>query len=357
MFSVSNDDPMGILQEGWSASVADYALAGDWTLDGEILVIGDAAAGIYAFDGMSGKSTWAFEQTHDGGLLAMAVHPSGTTFATAGQDGRILIWSAPEAEIKQVIEVGDGWVEKLAWSSDGLRLAASFSRRVYVYTTTGEKVWQSDNHPSTISAIAWSSTGELATACYGRVTFFDTVTGEVRQQLEWKGSLVSMVLSPCGDIVACGSQDRSVHFWRRSSGQDSMISGYPGKPTALAFDDSGTLLATGGGETVTVWSFQGSGPEGTRPGELELHVKPITALSFAKDSMHLASGGRDGGIVVWSLQKNGESGPIGAAFVASVIAGVCWHPGACRVRCTGRCYGLANRMAFLIFLAELSAFL
>ena len=79
-----------------------------------------------------------------------------------------------------------------------------------------------------------------------------------------------MVLSPDGDIVACGSQDNSVHFWRRSTEEDSMMSGYPGKPSALAFDDTGTLLATGGGEAVTVWSFQGSSPEGTRPGVLEL---------------------------------------------------------------------------------------
>ena len=56
-----------------------------------------------------------------------------------------------------------------------------------------------------------------------------------------------MVLSPDGGIVACGSQDNSVHFWRRSTGQDSEMFGYPGKPSALAFDDTGTLLATGGG--------------------------------------------------------------------------------------------------------------
>ena len=54
------------------------------------------------------------------------------------------------------------------------------------------------------------------------------------------------------------------------------MSGYPAKPSSLAFDDTGTLLATGGGEAVTVWSFQGSGPEGTRPGVLEFHVQPVT---------------------------------------------------------------------------------
>ena len=133
--------------------------------------------------------------------------------------------------------------------------------------------------------------------------FFEGANGKVGQQLEWKGSLVSMVLSSDGDVVACGSQDNSVHFWRRSSGQDSMMSGYAGKPSALAFDDSATLLATGGGEAVTVWSFEGLGPEGTRPGVLELHTGTVTRLAFARRSMRLASGGRDGVVAVWSSKR------------------------------------------------------
>ena len=168
--------------------------------------------------------------------------------------------------------------------------------------------------------------GELATACYGRASFFDAITGKLRQKLEWQGSLVSMVLSPDGGIIACGSQDNSVHFWRRSTGQDSEMFGYPAKPSALAFDDTGTLLATGGGEAVTVWSFHGKGPEGTRPGVLEYHVEPVTTLAFAPGSMHLASGGRDGTVVVWSLKRNGKGGRIGAEDLEDPVAELYWRP-------------------------------
>ncbi len=326
MSDLNADLPAGVLRPGWSAALGDYAIAGGWTLRGEALVVGDAAGGVYAFDGKSGATVWPCPGIHEGGVLAMAIHPSGTAFATAGQDGRVLIWGVAEGQVSHAIDVGSGWVENVAWSPDGQWLAASCSRQVRAYGADGAEVWRSDDHPSTISAIAWSSAEELATACYGRVTFFDASSGELRQKLEWKGSLVSMVLSPDGDIVACGSQDNSVHFWRRSTEQDSMMSGYPAKPSALAFDDTGTLLATGGGEAVTVWSFQGSGPEGTRPGVLELHVQPVTTLAFARRAMRLASGGRDGAVVVWSLQKDGEGGPIGAAVVAGVVAELYWRP-------------------------------
>ena len=323
---MNDDSPTGVLRRGWSAAVGDYAIAGGWTPRGETLVVGDAAGGVYAFDGKSGASAWARQGAHDGGVLALAVHPSGIAVATAGQDGRVLIWSVAEGQVAQAIGVGSDWVENVAWSPDGQRLAASCSRQVRVYDIDGAEAWRSDDHPSTVSALAWSGAGELATACYGRVTFFDASTGELRQKLEWKGSLVSMVLSPDGDIVACGSQDNSVHFWRRSTEKDSMMSGYPGKPSALAFDDTGTLLATGGGDRVTVWSFQGDGPEGTYPGVLDYHVKPVTALAFARRGMRLASAARDGAVVVWLLQRDGTGRAVGAAVLADIGAELYWRP-------------------------------
>ena len=135
-----------------------------------------------------------------------------------------------------------------------------------------------------------------------------------------------MVLSPDGDVVACGSQDNSVHFWRRSTAEDSMMSGYAYKPTDLDFDYSGTLLATGGSEVVTVWSFKGSGPEGTRPGQLELHSKPISSLCFAPKGYRLASGAKDGTVIIWDLNSDGEGNPVGAAMITDKVSNVAWRP-------------------------------
>ncbi|MCY4111980.1 MAG: PQQ-binding-like beta-propeller repeat protein [Chloroflexi bacterium] len=326
MSGLNVDGPRDDLRPGWTAGVGDYAISGGWTVRGEALVVGDAAGGVYAFDGKSGATIWAQRGVHQGGVLAVAIHPSKPAFATAGQDGRVLVWNAADGQVSQAIEVGSDWVEHVAWSPDGQRLAASCSRQVHAYGADGVKTWQSPDHPSTVSAIAWSGAEELATACYGRVTFFDASTGELRQKLEWMGSLVSMVMSPDGDIVACGSQDNSVHFWRRSTEQDSMMSGYSAKPSALAFDDTGTLWATGGGEAVTVWSFQGDGPEGTRPGVLEFHAQPVTTLAFARRGMRLASAARDGAVVVWSLERDGEGRPIGTAVLADIGAQLYWRP-------------------------------
>ena len=314
-----------MLHKGWTAQVDDYAIVCGWVLRGKAFLVGDVAGGLYGFEGKSGNIIWQKKEIHKGGLLSMSIHPNGNSFATGGQDGRVVIWKSKEGELSNELKVGKGWVEHLKWSADGKFLAVAVSRYVYVFSIDGEEHWRSDKHPSTVSAIAWSKSNELATACYGQVTFFDVESEQVNQKLEWQGSLVSMELSPDGDIVACGSQDNSVHFWRRSTHQDSEMTGYPGKPSHLAFDQTGTVLATGGSDRVTVWSFQGDGPEGTVPGELMLHTEPISCLAFSHSGMLLASGARDGSVFSWFLQKDGQGDPIGGAFAGAFVSQIAWR--------------------------------
>ncbi|MEL6196126.1 MAG: hypothetical protein AAFZ38_08020 [Myxococcota bacterium] len=322
-----SETPSGILRKDWSAEVGDFAIAGGWALRGNLLIVCDAAGGVYGFNGKSGETLWSHPDVHEGGVLELAIHPEGASFATSGQDGRVLVWSSA-GEISHAIDIGKDWVDHLAWSPSGQSLACACSRQVLVFDGEGAEAWRSEDHPSTVSAVVWASADELATACYGRVSFFMLPAGELREKLEWKGSLVSLALSPDGDIVACGSQDNTVHFWRRSTGRDSMMSGYPGKPSALAFDATGGLLATGGAPMVTVWNFKEDGPEGTEPGVLELHKKMITSLSFSNHGSLLASGARDRAAIVWSVRDDGQGVPVGAARVTGVVSSVHWRPDA-----------------------------
>jgi WD40 repeat protein len=320
------DKTHGVLEEGWRARTADYPLGLSWSPDGETLSVIDAGGGLYAFDGASGRPRWAVPDAHRGGAMALAHHPRAPRLASSGPDGRVVLRDTLTGAVICTLTSPDPWIEHLAWSPDGRWLAAASGRHVRVWDEEGAPLWCSEAHPSTVSAIGWSAADELATACYGQVAFWRVPTGELRETLRWKGSLISMALSPCGEIVACGSQDHSVHFWRRATGEDSMMSGYASKPAALAFDAAGQLLATGGGESVTVWSFLNGGPEGTQPSELSLHPASITALRFTHRDTILASGGREGGVVIWQLDEDGDGGPIGGAITASAIEALAWRP-------------------------------
>ena len=329
MSGIEAFSPKGMLHEGWFAQVDDYAIVCGWAQKGQTFLVGDVAGGLYAFEGKSGKLLWQTKEIHKGGLLAMSIHPYGNAFATAGQDGHLRFWESKEGKSTKRLDIGKGWVEHIKWSPNGNLLAVVFKKYVFVFDEKGQECWRSEEHPSTVSAIAWSKSDELATACYGQVTFFDVVSDKVNQTLKWRGSLISMVLSPNGDIVACGSQDNSVHFWRRSTNQDSEMTGYPGKPSQLAFDQTGTVLATGGSDRVTVWSFKDDGPEGTLPGELRLHTEPVSCLAFSHSGSLLASGARDGSVFSWFIQKDGQGDPVGGAFAGDLVSQIAWRPDDC----------------------------
>ena len=115
--------------------------------------------------------------------------------------------------------------------------------------------------------------------------------------------------SPNSDIVVCGSQDNTIHFLAQINRANSMMSGYPLKPSVNYLL---TKLGYSHIESEEVTVLEVSKAMGMRvpsPLSLKLHTKPITSLAFSNRGMNLASGSRDGVVVLWDLKsENEESG-------------------------------------------------
>ncbi len=314
-----------IFQGGWYSEINEYVVACDWILENQNIIAADITGNIYSFDAVEGQVAWIHKNTHNNSLLGLSVNPNGKIYASCGQNGKIDIHTASDGCLLSSSSLGSGWIDNIQWTPNGKLLAGSIGRFVHVIDSSGNQLWRSDELTSTVAAIYWSSNSELAIASYGQVIFYDIKTNKVRQLLEWKGSLISLALSPNKDIVACGSQDNSVHFWRRSNNDDADMTGYPGKPKNIAFDITGQYLATGGSPQVTVWNFKGNGPEGTIPGQLVLHNEPVSCLTFANRSSLLVSGAKDGSIAMWKLDKNGDGEPIDKVFINSTPTCLIWR--------------------------------
>jgi len=302
--------------EGYGVAVA-YSVAADrWlALTGE----GD----LFGLDATSGKD--GFRVRAHAGANAMAVHPKHPLVATAGQDGRAAVFDTRSGEKLQDLPCGSAWVEHLAYSPDGELLATSSGKRVRIWRRDGEPLFESEDHESTVTAVQFGRDGKrFATCSYGGARVYSLAERKETHHFTWKGSLVALAWSPDDKVLACASQDASVHFWRLSTGRDSEMSGYRFKPKELAWDGNASLLATGGDTAIAIWDFQGKGPEGTRPIQLDAHKGVLSALAFAPRKALLASGGEETAVLLWEPRKSPL--PLGYAFLNDVVTGLAWHP-------------------------------
>ncbi len=152
----------------------------------------------------------------------------------------------------------------------------------------------------------------------------------VDHRFDWRGSFLTVAWSPDGRVLAAGMQEGAIHLWVAVAGkqlafEDLEMSGYPTKVRELAWSADGKQLATGGGAEVTVWSFAGRGPAGTRPIRLRGHVLPVTDIAFYRSASLLVSGGEDGQLLIWDLIRSTKK-PLGGVLVPSAVSRVSWHP-------------------------------
>jgi WD40 repeat protein len=184
---------------------------------------------------------------------------------------------------------------------------------------------ETEDLASSVAGIGWHPDGSaVAAASYGGLYICPTGAAAKIRHLRWKGSLLSVAWSPNGHIIASSSQDCSVHFWRLNTGKDSAMSGYPLKPKALAWDAASTLLATSGHATITLWQFRGKGPEGSKPIQLEYHAAPCTQLAFQPTGTLLASGGQDSAVAIWDPLRAHSA--LRVAYLDDEVTALAWQP-------------------------------
>jgi WD40 repeat protein len=312
----------------WSVNLADHVDVVEVSPDGGTTLAGSLSGDVQLIHSASGAVV-ATLPTHDLGVLSAAWAPSGALVATGGQDGIVRISTERGATVAEH-NLG-GWIERLAWGPDG-RLAVAAGRTLVVISAAGE-AHRFPPVSSTITAVAWSgNSARVGVTSYGGLTWFDVdrlpVDTPARRH-DFKGSPLSLVLSPSGKWACAGYQDASIHLWPLWSGDDLSMSGYPAKIEHLAFRHDGNWLASACLAELTWWDFSGKGPRGRAPAVGSSHHVRITWLGWQPRGDLLASGDLAGRLLISpspaSTKRPVE--PIYEVDCASAIGSAGWLTG------------------------------
>ena len=283
----------------WRVDVDDYVQVLEVCRDRGLAVVGSLGGEAALIDVDDGSATALAR--HEMGVLSAAWSSDGSRVAVGGQDGCVRIYDHTGAA--QGVVDASAWVTAMAWSPNAPVLAIGAGRHLLITDQDGAVLHDFDDQPSTVTAVAWSADGSrVGATAYGGIGWHDVVgkrTGR-RRRFDWKGSLLSLAMSPDGAWACAGAQDATVHLWRLWSGKDLSMSGYPSKIERIGFRHDGRWLAVACLAELTVWDFGGKGPAGTEPAGASGHDKHIEDVAWDPSGSFVATGGGDCRTIVWA---------------------------------------------------------
>ena len=286
------------------------------------LISGSEDGTIIFWDITSGQSVGQYIKGHSEHVNSVAVSPLGGILATGSDDRTIRLWDVSTGELltKPLIGHTDS-VLNVTFSPNGQILASTSRDETIIlwdmstFQTLGKPLI---GHTDDVWESAFSFDGKiLASASWdGSIILWDIAAQKAigLPLIGHQGAVVSVSASPVERILASAGRDGKIILWDIATGQPikTLSQGSPGTVWRVAFSPDGKTLASAGCARLTargncehgeirLWDVT----TGRQLGQSFVgHQDVAWAITFSPDGKKLASGSRDGTIIVWDLDLN-----------------------------------------------------
>ncbi|KZT05239.1 WD40 repeat-like protein [Laetiporus sulphureus 93-53] len=161
-----------------------------------------------------------------------------------------------------------------------------------------------------------------------QVKIWDVPSERCLKTLETFGHICSIAISPGGDRIAAGCEDRVVHAWDAKTGDRlAVLRGHLDAVKSICFSPAGDRLTSGGTDrTIRVWDLMNSNgsyqsDSSISPPEVREHRVMLVVLS--EDGELAASAARNNAITIWHVQSGT---PTSTITQSCAVAGMAFSP-------------------------------
>ncbi len=238
----------------------------------------------------SGQNLGAFHG-HTDFVQAIAFRPGGHEVGTGSLDGSVRFWDLRTSR-PVVIDHG-GWVERVAFRRDGLRVLSEVGR------------YASDDRPKLWNPLDGEIDDALGEAKFGTLPTEFIAGSEWQHQLAKSpdGRLIAQTGRPSGPSNTSRSKEytlSSIIISEVASGRVlHTLTGHSADVVSLAFSPDGRRLASASYDrTMKLWDTQ----TGQDVFTLRGHTSGLLSLAFSPDGNRIVSGGIDDTARVWDAR-------------------------------------------------------
>jgi cytochrome c len=304
--------------------------------DGKRLVSGSFDTTVIAWSLSSGSAERVL-RFHEGAVNAVAVLKDGR-IASAGEDGRIAIWTAGADRPMSVLQGHAAPVASLAVSPDGGTLAsAGWDNSVRLWPLGGGAARVLEGHQQNVNGVAFTPDGRaIVTVAYDLTLRIWPLSGGAATIVTLPSPLNSVAIAPNGQIIAAGATGR-VYFLTAAGAMQAEVEAAAVPIIALAVSGDGKLIAAssirGAVAVIDTATFQLKRTL-VGPG------LPAWSVIFLPDNATLFTGGTDRLIRRWNALTGEHQGEVAINGPSDPLAAYEGQPGAQVFRACVACHTL-----------------
>jgi len=240
-------------------------------------------------------------------MTQLTFSADGGQLATAGTDGRILLWDAADGRVLQQLAAQpvERYVYALHFAPDGNTLASGGQDgllRLWDVRRGGFPAFFLA-HPEGITSLQYSPDGSLiVSGGYDRLVKLWNATNRmlVRTLSGHFGGVTSLSFAPDGSLIASASFDGTIRLWQTATGAlVRVLSGHRGVVWTVVFSPDGQHLFSGGADgTVRTWNVS----TGSLLRTWLAHPNGVYQVVLSPTGHLLASRGEDNTLRFWNAR-------------------------------------------------------